>query len=254
MSPCDRVPSGRPPLACTASGCHRKGPTPGACRPPSPTPQHPATHVSLCLSKVQTGTEWGHARCRHSKTNSCCRGPPRTPAPARPLPRVRARGCSLALPKCQLAFLIINFSLNVISNCSCSTEDTTQASAESARFGVGGRHPGHAEPCVLGEAAGLAPHGSGRQTAVTRDKASRAFNTNHREARHGAGVSGPTLRLWGRGSDPTSAAARPSPQPQNGEETAPASEDRPEDETGQSAQGAPRRAWGCLLIALPRPG
>lgn len=138
MSPRDRVPSGRPPLACTASGCHRKGPTPGACRPPSPTPQHPATHVSLCLSKVQTGTEWGHARCRHSKTNSCRQGPPRTPAPARPLPRVRARGCSLALPKCQLAFLIINFSLNVISNCSCSTEDTTQASAESARFGGGG--------------------------------------------------------------------------------------------------------------------
>lgn len=254
MSPCDRVPSGRPPLACTASGCHRKGPTPGACRPPSPTPQHPATHVSLCLSKVQTGTEWATLAVDTAKRTPAARArPAHRPRPG--LSRVQARGCSLALPKCQLAFLIINFSLNVISNCSCSTEDTTQASAESARFGGGGRrHPGHAEPCVLGEAAGLAPHGSGRQTAVTRDKASRAFNTNHREARHGAGVSGPTLRLWGRGSDPTSAAARPSPQPQNGEETAPASEDRPEDETGQSAQGAPRRAWGCLLIAPPWPG
>lgn len=140
MSPRDRVPSGRPPLACTASGCHRKGPTPGACRPPSPTPQHPATHVSLRLSKVQTGTEWATLAVDTAKRTPAARArPARRPRPG--LSRVQARGCSLALPKCQLAFLIINFSLNVISNCSCSTEDTTQASAESARFGGRGKAP-----------------------------------------------------------------------------------------------------------------
>lgn len=140
MSPCDRVPSGRPPLACTASGCHWNGPTPGACRLPSPTPQHPATHVSLCLSKVQTGTEWATLAADTAKRTPAARArPARRPRPG--LSRVQARGCSLALPKCQLAFLIINFSLNVISNCSCSTEDTTQASAESARFGGRGEAP-----------------------------------------------------------------------------------------------------------------
>lgn len=80
---------------------------------------------------------------------------------------------------------------------------------------------------------------------MTSDKAGRAFNTNQREARHGAGVSGSMLRLCSRDSDPTSATALPSPQLQNGERTAPASEDRPEDEIGQSAQGARRRAWGA---------
>lgn len=88
-----------------------------------------------------------------------------------------------------------------MSNCSCSTKDATWASTESTGS-WGGRAPRPRRALRPGEAAGLAPHGSGRQTAVTRDKAGRAFHTNRRAARHGAGVRGSTLRLCGQGSDP----------------------------------------------------
>lgn len=90
------------------------------------------------------------------------------------------------LLKCQLAFLIINFFLNVISNCSCSTKECNAGFRQerpglvSQLAGEKHHHPAHPtpprpaampDPAPLREAASLAPNKLGRQTAASRDKA-----------------------------------------------------------------------------------